>query len=439
MTDAAARTPLLTPERVQTWLGVALIVAATGPGLMFLGASDDPKAAETPLLRLVWLPVYAGALGLSLWRAPRLMRAWLPAALFALLVGWAYASQSWSIFPEVTHRRVIALALTTLLGVALGAVFDGRRLVVMLAWASVIFALGSIATALAFPRIGTMELDGGRDWRGLFPHKNSLAFQMATGMVAATCAAVLQPRRRRLWIGVVVLCLAVLLMSRGKTSLLAGVLGVGGALGIAALRRGPLVAVLAGWAGATAALAGACLALLAPGVLLKIIGKDPTLTGRTDIWASVLRRAAQAPWTGYGYGAFWEKGSTPARMVQKETHWLVPTAHNGWLDLLVQVGWIGVALFAAVLVLALVAGVARLARTDDAGFGVLYMGLFLILAFSESAIEAANTLPWALLAAVTVRALAPLASRTQAPRPTAARAQPAPPPIWRDAPVRGAG
>ena len=439
MTDAAvSRPPSFTADRVQTWLGVALIVAATGPGLLFLGASDDPKAAETPLLRLVWLPVYAGALGLSLWRAPRLMRAWLPAALFAVLVGWAYASQAWSIFPEVTHRRVIALALTTLLGVALGAAYDGRRLVVMLAWASVIFALGSIVAALAFPKVGVMELDGGRDWRGLFPHKNSLAFQMATGMVAGACAALLQPRRRRLWIGVVVLCLAVLLMSRGKTSLLAGALGVGGAVGIAAMRRGPLVAVLAGWGGATAALAAACLALLAPGLLLKAIGKDATLTGRTDIWASVLRRAADAPWTGYGYGAFWEKGSTPARMVQKETHWLVPTAHNGWLDLLVQVGWIGVALFAAVLVLALVAGVARLARTDDAGFGVLYILLFLILAFSESAIEAANTLTWALLVAVAVRALAPHASRARAPS-TAAVRRPAAPPIWRDAPAPGAG
>ena len=372
-------------------------------------------------------------LALSAWRAPRLARAWLPAAMFAVLTAWAYASQSWSIFPDVTHRRVIALAFTTLLGLALGAVFDGRRLVTMLAWASIVFAVGSIVVALAFPAVGTMPLDGGRDWRGLFPHKNTLAFQMASGMLAAACAALLEPRRRRLWIGVGVLCLAVLLMSRGKTSLLAGLMAVGGVIGIATLKRGPLLAVAAGWAGATAALATVFVALVAPDTLLKAIGKDPTLTGRTDIWASVLRRAADAPWTGYGYGAFWERGSAVAKIVQKETHWLVPNAHNGWLDLLVQLGWIGVALFAVLLALALAAALVRLPRTDDAGFGLLYMAIFLVLAFSESVIEAPNTLTWAMLVAVAVRALAP---RACAPSPAAAPTRappPPPPPIWREA------
>ena len=151
----------------------------------------------------------------------------------------------------------------------------------------------------------------------------------------------------------------------------------------------------------------------------------------------MLRRAADQPWTGYGYGAFWEKASTPARMVQKETHWLVPTAHNGWLDLLVQVGGIGVALFAAVLVVALVAGVVRLRRADDAGFGLLYMVLFLVLALSESAIEASNTLTWALLVAVAVRALAPHASRVVARTDAPVRA--AAPAIWREAPLPAGG
>ena len=240
----ATDAPRSRSEIAQFWLAAALAAAATSPGLLLMGVSEDPNAIPNPIFRWVWLPVYAGTLLLAAWRAPRLLKAWAPALLCGALVAWAWASQQWSILPDVTHRRVTALFFTTLLGLVLGAVFDGRRLVELLAAGSLVVALGSAVVSLADPAIGVMTLDGGRDWRGLYAHKNELASIMAIGSLAAICAAIAGPRRRWLWLTTAAVCFVVLLLSRGKTSLVGAGLVSAGAVFLIILRRGPASATI---------------------------------------------------------------------------------------------------------------------------------------------------------------------------------------------------
>jgi exopolysaccharide production protein ExoQ len=86
-------------------------------------------------------------------------------------------------------------------------------------------------------------------------------------------------------------------------------------------------------------------------VVLKALGKDPSLTGRTDIWTALMREVAERPWTGFGYQAFWGRIDPRRLDPQAETGWPVPSAHNGWIDLLIQLGWPGaIAVGLAVLV-----------------------------------------------------------------------------------------
>ena len=40
-------------------------------------------------------------------------------------------------------------------------------------------------------------------------------------------------------------------------------------------------------------------------------GKDPTLTGRTDLWATGMEFISEHPWQGVGFHAFWVKGYAP--------------------------------------------------------------------------------------------------------------------------------
>src|SRR5690606_21354638 len=132
------------------------------------------------------------------------------------------------------------------------------------------------------------------------------------------------------------------LATQSKTSLLCLVLGVGIVAALWAMRKGgPAMAVVCVWFGVVLSAIILYVFITEPALVLKALGKDPSLTGRTDIWAALMRRVADQPWTGFGYQAFWGRDSIPAEFVRRETQWPVPSAHNGWIDLLVQLGWPG--------------------------------------------------------------------------------------------------
>ncbi|UJB69157.1 O-antigen ligase family protein [Acaryochloris sp. 'Moss Beach'] len=76
--------------------------------------------------------------------------------------------------------------------------------------------------------------------------------------------------------------------------------------------------------------------------LLISAGKDPSLTGRTDLWVWALDDIGKRPWLGYGYGAFWQDFSSKAALIRYAAGWQVPSAHNGLLDLLLDLGILGV-------------------------------------------------------------------------------------------------
>ncbi len=66
-----------------------------------------------------------------------------------------------------------------------------------------------------------------------------------------------------------------------------------------------------------------------------VLGRDETLTGRTGTWAALVPVFQQNPFLGIGFGSFW----TTARRDFYEMSF----AHNGYLDVLLQLGAVGLA------------------------------------------------------------------------------------------------
>ncbi len=418
--EPAAEPPLSPADRGELIVAGVLAALYTMPGLLLLGASTD---TDNPAFRFYWPPIYGLTLLLCARRRRELGRTVAATALIALVVGWACLSKGWSILPEVTGRRTLALVMTTLFGLYLGSAWSPRRLVRLVATTFSIMAGVSLVLVLAFRRYGVEqagELAG--DWRGLWSSKNALAALMALGGLACICTLFAAPRRRWPWLLGLGLCVLLLLGSRGKTSLVVLLLTGGGAAGLAFARRGPAAAALGGLAAGAAVFFGALAAAVRPDLLLALVGKDATLTGRTQIWAAVGRRMAESPWLGYGFGAFWDKEAITAKIVRHEARWEVPTAHNGWLDLLVQVGAVGVALFALVLLVVATAAVWRAHRRGDGFFAPLYVLLYVVISLSESVLMERNSLSWVLFAAVACQVLqwgGPPAGGRAAARPPA--------------------
>ena len=56
-------------------------------------------------------------------------------------------------------------------------------------------------------------------------------------------------------------------------------------------------------------------------------------------------RGLKRPILGYGYEAFWQGFKGDSRGILEATGWLVPMAHNGYLDLRLSLGLIGIAAY----------------------------------------------------------------------------------------------
>jgi exopolysaccharide production protein ExoQ len=82
---------------------------------------------------------------------------------------------------------------------------------------------------------------------------------------------------------------------------------------------------------------------------LHALGRNSTLTDRTLIWSWVIRLMPNR-WVGAGYGSFW-LGHRLDVMITNVTHtWIPNQAHNGYLEIFINLGWVGVGLLMLVIV-----------------------------------------------------------------------------------------
>lgn len=111
------------------------------------------------------------------------------------------------------------------------------------------------------------------------------------------------------------------------------------------------------------------------------VGRNETLTGRTDIWAVLVPMAMRQPIFGYGYGGFWTSVTESAAYYVKE-------AHNGYLDVFLGLGIVGV-LLTSVLVLSYGWRAQRdlVHDYDWASLFICYILMVLLHNITESTIE----------------------------------------------------
>jgi len=407
------------------WIAAGVIITMmTGAFMPFLAPGDG---TETPELRLVWLPIYAVILTLGFRRIREILSLW-PAVVIAVgLAGLAFVSSRWSLEPDVTVRRSIALGLSMLFAVYLAATFRGASLLRLLCFAFLPMALAGLATVAVNPVIGIHQDVNAGLWRGVWFEKNQAGMMMFTAILAATALLVSGAPGRKLPIATIFFALVLLAGSQSKTSLLCLIAGGGTIVGLHLLRRvGPAGAVMLVWLGVVVGCGMLTAFLVTPETFFTLLGKDPSLTGRTEIWDSLMRRADAQPWTGYGYAAFWGKESMPANWVRLETDWEVPSAHHGWLEVMIQLGRFGLAGVIAAFVVAIALTIVRLPGQGvrEGYFAAGYLVALGFLSFSESILLIHHNLTWALFMAV-------LASRFLPEPYAAAAAAPAPRPVAR--------
>ncbi len=370
----------------------------------FAAVAETQGATEPPgYARIFFLPVY-GFLLWALWRDKRdaLSAVWRTPLLMSLLA-LAFASTLWSIDSGGTLRRSVWLALTMMFGLYLAWRYEWPRLLEVLAGAFVVLIGGSLALGLLAPSIGVMDQEHPGAWGGLWTHKNTLGGIMALGAPIGIAAALFNPERRKLWLATAAGALLLVLLSTSKTALLASMLGVALIGAGLLIRRGPFFAlpVIAGIV--TVATLIVSIFMLAPEIIVALIGRDLTFTGRTDIWEAAAPFAEARPWLGYGYYAFWLSDTGPAYWVREVVRWEVASAHSGWLELSLAMGRAGVALFALQFAATLLRGAGAIMDPRAGLWAPAFLAAFALYTLSESHVLQANNLFWIIYAAVAAR------------------------------------
>jgi O-antigen ligase len=291
---------------------------------------------------------------------------------------------------------VFQFLMATLLGCYLAGRYGTDELFDLVAVVFGIITVLSLVFVFAVPELGTLDGTVTGRWRGVFTQRNQLGHTMWRAILIFGLMA--WPGTR--WRGLALMGLAgSALLLVGSQSLTAWVVFGGLAVFL------PTVILLNQFREKSALLLVALFLLLAFLLVvvgywesvLEILGKDETLTGRTGIWAASWQQILQRPWLGFGFKVFWVPGNTPVE-VFGITGWEAPNAHNGYLDLLLDVGVVGLAVF----LIGYAVAVWRVWRRYSLGgmdvAGLWSMGFLVSLAVANTTTSTfyGNYLTWAL-------------------------------------------
>jgi len=353
-----------------------------------------------PVVQRTWLVVY-GVTGVLVLRHHRLIRVALGgnATLWGL-VCLAIVSAGWSVAPALTMRRSVALLGTTAFGLYLAARYSRREVLTLLLTALGISAVLSLAFALVIPSWGVFN-----GWRGVYLHKNSLGRAMAFGVTLWLPLTIFNRRSSVVIPLFLSLSVGLLFLSNSKSSWAVCVAVVAWlpVLRLLRLHAGVVGAVLMG-IGIVVPVGSVWLAGNAEAVFA-LFGRDATLTGRTEVWWLSWQWITERPWLGYGYSAFWQGDTGPSGRLIAALGEVFSSAHQGVLDLWLDLGLAGVVLFANSFLLNARRAYASLRREPgmDGTFPALFLIFLLMSNLTESNILTQNSVLWIMYVVVSVQ------------------------------------
>lgn len=267
-------------------------------------------------------------------------------ALGALFIAWCCFSLLWSENPEISVRKIGILVL-----MVVGAFGMAHQLELEdVCWVAVL----TLGTYLGLGFLMELRYGTFRPWEGPYRfagtvHPNDQGVMSSVLVLAAASAP--WHTTGKLWLRNTLLGsgLAAAWISGSRTAVAA--LGASFIVAVLLRQRGTnralafaaaagvvsLGAIVYGFANAGAVHSASDAAAMGRA------GEVSTLSGRLPLWDAVLHDAAKHPLVGYGYGGYW----SVKRMldISQQLGWHIPHCHNGYLELFVSVGAIGLVLY----------------------------------------------------------------------------------------------
>jgi exopolysaccharide production protein ExoQ len=319
---------------------------------------SGPSEEDNTVLRLQSLVIY---LTCALCIAPytrKIVSQLIRNPLIASLPILAAVSSFWSQQPQHTVIASIYLGVDICFVAYLLRRFSAQDLMKVLLIVGSVAAIGSLILIVVLPKYGienrSTDAFAGA-WQGIFGQKNVLGQEMTYLLMPVFFVKIYGRWGQSFRFAYVVLALLLIGFSRSTGSWMLCVAGIASFAAMRVISRvsGTTAAFLTSMG---VAFTGMVVTVLQQGsdVFLRLIGKDPTMTGRTMIWGSLVLSFLKSPFLGYGYEGFWnglhgESANVSLTMNYPGLHY----AENGLLDLALNLGLVGVIIYLAIYLLAI--------------------------------------------------------------------------------------
>lgn len=336
--------------------------AEAGRGLELKAVNEVGVSAASPvrLIGLGLLLSVGAACVLTLPRGvPVQSGALLP--LIGLALFWAAASWLWSVDRGTTARELARLSICAGVAAALARRFELRELCVV-----VVIAL----SASALSAVGYEVVSGGfKPWQADYRmtgtlHSNALGIQAGVVAILAYAFAKRGNDYKFVWYTVLVAAVTVVILTKTRTALATVFVGIVVAHTIGRPARQWL---FYGSLAATAVAIGLVSASVFDYPFDKKIEKianlgrsgddAESLTGRVPLWGFILEETASRRLQGVGYGAFWMRDRTYEANVALQ--WFPRQSHSAYVDILANLGVVGLVLVVALALAALIQSVVQ--------------------------------------------------------------------------------
>jgi exopolysaccharide production protein ExoQ len=302
-------------------------------------------------MQILWSLIYVVTVYLFFRNCDQPLRTFFSEWPLVALCALAMMSIFWSQAPGLTFRRSIALLLTLLFGVYFGSRFSLKQQLRLLAWTCWICVVFSFLFGLLGLGTSVDAGEGVSGWYGIFVQKGNLGETMLISALVFLLWGQEEPEHKGSARAGFLASLVLIALSRSTSSVVALVLLLALLPYLNWTSRKSARWTVAG-IGFLAAAGTASLVYVATHLeqVTGLLGKSATLTGRIQIWILSTVMALRRPWLGYGYSAFWLQDQGPTVRIWNTLGWDAPHAHNGFLELWLELGVVGVVLFLLVFV-----------------------------------------------------------------------------------------
>ncbi|KAB8331470.1 O-antigen ligase family protein [Scytonema tolypothrichoides VB-61278] len=364
---------------------------------------DESVTFDSSLIRIINLLLYIVTLFLLVlrWRKTLYVLS-QDKFIISIIILLPIFSLLWSFEPATTLKNGFTLFGSSLFGIYLATRYTLKEQLQLLALAFSIQILLSFVFAVALPKYGVMGGNHQGKWRGVFHHKNVLGARMVvSSIIFLLLGHNVKNKRIFIW-ATFALSFFILLRAASSSALVTLVIMIF-AFYLFQTFRWSYQIMIPSLIAITTIGEGLYFFLSSnAGALFDAIGKDATLTGRTDLWPLVIDMIRKQPWLGYGFGGFWQGLNGESAYILRGVGWPVTHPHNGFLAIWLDLGLLGLLIFLLGFLRAYIKAIAllRFSKTAEAMWPILYLTYVVLSNLTESTLLESNRITWVLYVAV---------------------------------------